>query len=472
LERAALDDPFLADALEGMEVRRSMTGQPAFRRDMSELQQRLENRVAPPKNTGKVRLLPLAVRYAAALVLLLGLGLTAYYTFFNQKTKAPQLVKTDKQTAPVTASGPPTSTPAVSPTDSTTIVLQDGHEVAIEKPRITPPPGGEVAGRQATGAASSEAEGALNKQSEQVAKDKEARNDAVATLDQRALSNRALSNNIYRLQPGAPSYSNTSNFSPARPAMTDSLYFDKDSLHFNFNRVAVSDRDLAFKKTLPIVIRGNAVGVQGQEANRAKDQVVLTGFVIDQHNKPLSGAYLTLQNNQNISTVTDKNGFFNFQLPKKDTTAAVVVNYVGYEQQYMTLNTENKKSNIIQLQPQPNSLNEVVIVGYGAKRREILRPNIDAKQKALSLVAVPADGWPAYNNYLSLNMKQTDVDSTLRGDETISFIVNRKGALSSFKVEQSLSPSHDSASLRLIREGPSWKLLSGKKARARVILTW
>ncbi len=70
---------------EGMEVRRSMTGQPSFRQDMSELRQRLENRVAPPKNTGKVRLLPLAARYAAALVLLLGLVLTAYYTFFNQK---------------------------------------------------------------------------------------------------------------------------------------------------------------------------------------------------------------------------------------------------------------------------------------------------------------------------------------------------------------------------------------------------
>ncbi len=176
----------------------------------------------------------------------------------------------------------------------------------------------------------------------------------------------------------------------------------------------MSNRDLAFNKPLPIVIRGNAAGIQGQEPYKAKDQVVFTGVVIDQHNNPLPGAFLALKNNQSINAVTDKNGFFNLRLPQKDTTAAVVVNYVGYEQQFMTLNTENKKSNIIQLQPQPNSLNEVVIVGYGAKRREILRPNIDAKQKTLSLVAVPADGWPAYNNYLSLNMKQTDVDSTCR----------------------------------------------------------
>jgi hypothetical protein len=39
-------------------------------------------------------------------------------------------------------------------------------------------------------------------------------------------------------------------------------------------------------------------------------------------------------------------------------------------------------------------------------------------------------------------------------------------------VEQSISPSHDSTAIRLIRQGPAWKLLSGKRTRARIILTY
>jgi hypothetical protein len=202
-------------------------------------------------------------------------------------------------------------------------------------------------------------------------------------------------------------------------------------------------------------------------------KLVFSGKVTDPHNNPLPGAYLALKNNQNINAVTDKNGFFNLRLNNKiDTGSAVLVSHVGYEQASMFLNTENKKGNFIQLQPQAASLNEVEIVGYGSKRKEIMRQNIDAEHKALSLVAVPAVGWPAYKEYLESGKQSANLDSTLRGDETISFIVNKKGELSSFKVEQSISPAHDSATIRMIKQGPAWQLLSGKKARARVILTY
>jgi hypothetical protein len=148
------------------------------------------------------------------------------------------------------------------------------------------------------------------------------------------------------------------------------------------------------------------------------------------------------------------------------------VNHAGYTEGFMTLSNDNRVGNIIQLRPQSASLNEVVVSGYGAKRREYLRKNIDAPQKELSQVAVPANGWPAYNEYLEANKRSVSLDSTLRGNESISFIVSKSGELSSFKVEQSISPAHDALLTRLIKQGPAWQLISGRKARGRVILTY
>ena len=52
----------------------------------------------------------------------------------------------------------------------------------------------------------------------------------------------------------------------------------------------------------------------------------------------------------------------------------------------------------------------------------------------------------------------------------MSFEVNKKGDLADFKIEQSLSKLHDEEAIRLIKQGPSWKLRSGRKARVTVMV--
>jgi hypothetical protein len=257
------------------------------------------------------------------------------------------------------------------------------------------------------------------------------------------------------------------------PAPSGKVVVAADTMKLHWDTLSLA-KNYDYNREVRARLEKKAAGVHvaNFDKSTAADQLVFSGKVTDVHNRPLPGAFLSLKNNVNVNATTDRNGYFNLRLNKLDTNSAVVVNHVGYDLALMTLNTENTKSNIIQLQPQSASLNEVTIVGYGAKRKELLRQNIDAPQKALSTLAVPADGWPAYKTYLESNKSSVSLDSTLRGDETISFIVDRDGKLSSFKVEQSISPAHDSVVTRIIREGPAWRLLSGKKARARVILTY
>ncbi|WP_350340003.1 energy transducer TonB [Paraflavitalea speifideaquila] len=60
----------------------------------------------------------------------------------------------------------------------------------------------------------------------------------------------------------------------------------------------------------------------------------------------------------------------------------------------------------------------------------------------------------------------------LKGTVVVSFQVNKKGILSDFKVGQSLGKAYDEEAIRLIKAGPSWKLTSGRKATATVVINF
>ena len=101
LERAALDDPFLADALDGIKSHRHLPERPPFHEDVVQLQQRLQDRVAAGARPASVR--PLFMRYAAAMILLVGLGLTAYYIFLDRgASKVSALQHHEPDTTPAT----------------------------------------------------------------------------------------------------------------------------------------------------------------------------------------------------------------------------------------------------------------------------------------------------------------------------------------------------------------------------------
>lgn len=446
LERAALDDPFLADALEGMAAHRQLPEQPSFSNDMTELQKRLADRVAVKK---KSRVLPLFMRYAAVVILLAGIGLTIFYLNTRQKNDTVATMQTHR---------PPAQADSATP--------------GAAEPGLVSPPS------DALSSSSAKADRAVanvpdtEKKNEASTPEKDSQKEEEQYKTKRALENalaaKQANNNVETVKtvPVANQVARK-NAPPEILKLSDgsAVQLERD------------DRRMAFKdKTDTMQFHFDTTALKATTRdyyNNATGPLVFSGKVTDLNNHPLSGAYLTLQNNQLVNTRTDIDGNFSLHLQSpRDTTSSVAVNYVGYQQGILSFNSDNRVGNIIQLKPQTASLNEVVVSGYGAKRREYLRKDIDAPQKALSLVAVPANGWPAYNEYLEANKRSVSLDSTLRGNEIISFVVDKSGGLSGFKVEQSISPAHDALLTRLIKQGPTWRLLSGRKERARVILTY
>lgn len=93
-------------------------------------------------------------------------------------------------------------------------------------------------------------------------------------------------------------------------------------------------------------------------------QINIQGVVTDAStNEPLPGANIQVKGT-NTGTSTDINGRFTLSANAGDV---LVVSYIGYSQQEITVGTENVLN--IALVPDVRSLEEVVVVGYGTQRR-------------------------------------------------------------------------------------------------------
>jgi len=96
----------------------------------------------------------------------------------------------------------------------------------------------------------------------------------------------------------------------------------------------------------------------------AQGQVV-RGRVLDENNRPLSGATVTLKGTT-VSTSTDLSG--NYQISTGSQVAPVlVISYVGYLHAEYPVKGRSELN--ISLQQDPNTLGDVVVVGYGTQKK-------------------------------------------------------------------------------------------------------
>lgn len=88
----------------------------------------------------------------------------------------------------------------------------------------------------------------------------------------------------------------------------------------------------------------------------------VTGVIVDENGEPIIGASIKVQNGKS-GTITDLDGKFSINVPEGKK---IIVSYIGYIKQ-----TVNPKENIIKitLQEDAQSLDEVVVMGYGNNQK-------------------------------------------------------------------------------------------------------
>lgn len=98
----------------------------------------------------------------------------------------------------------------------------------------------------------------------------------------------------------------------------------------------------------------------------------ITGTVIDDTGLPLPGATVLIKGTSN-GTTTDMDGNFSLTLENPEDKV-LVISFISYISQEIPIN--NQTSFQITLEPDQQALNEVVVVGYGGKKRATLTGSI------------------------------------------------------------------------------------------------
>ncbi|MBL7737531.1 MAG: SusC/RagA family TonB-linked outer membrane protein [Chitinophagaceae bacterium] len=157
------------------------------------------------------------------------------------------------------------------------------------------------------------------------------------------------------------------------------FFFDESWLQLSA-RVTIRVKEVPIKTALDICFRdqpltysivGNTVVVELKPQNEAYRETVraplpidVRGRVTDEEGNPLSGASVKLKGME-TGTATDANGNFTLQIPDKGVV--LVVSFVGYQTQEITV--RDQLSLTIQMElSDKNKLDDIVVTGYTSKR--------------------------------------------------------------------------------------------------------
>lgn len=456
MEKAAMDDPFLADALEGY----SNASSAAVATDIQTLQHRLKERVSAP-------VVPLKRdrkwwSVAALLILLCGVGAMAYIFLINpDKSNAGMAIVTQKD-SPAVAEQKWTSDslPSASSAEANNAAALKGTDTVA------------MSGSVAT----------LHGQKEEAEKTNAGNTDGwAATADKPGAEYKPTTPNVQ-----ARTRSNVGDTAGYRSdnISRENVYAKKEAQRNE--SAAVTDNNARRNAGAPADTENRVANVQrnysdsqvyGATRNDNDQQRGLvfnnfSGRVLDRNNAPVP--FASVRSNNTQITAADHNG--NFQFRSFDSVLNLSVSSVGFEVRQLT--ARNNQPVDVVLEQNKSKLSEVVVSGYGTQKKSVSKPK-PSDLKVYVMDAEPVVGWDEFNKYIEKNKivdaayqrKEKNADTTAgKREVVVSFTVNKNGKLSNFNIEKSLGKQEDAEAIRLIKEGPAWRATKDKKTRARVII--
>ena len=172
---------------------------------------------------------------------------------------------------------------------------------------------------------------------------------------------------------------------------------------------------------------------------------VATGQVVDEEtNEPLPGVNV-LRLGSNAGTVTDLDGRFSLAIPEQADSLAF--NAVGYTTKEVTIRAGD--SSYVRLTPDVQALSEVVVVGYGESGHSNSENTFSGAQ--------PIGGLRSFRRYLRDNQRYPADWSGKTVTVRVRFAVGANGTLRNFSVLRSGGEWFDQEAIRLIEDGPAWR---------------
>ena len=409
IEKSAMEDPLLAEAIEGYEAME----QKDWNKELTLLKNKLEeaenNSIAPIYSFRKWW-------RAAAAILIIASGIAVTYLFNSNKAKENSVI------ANIIF---PDSVSALKTDSAINANSIASNEIAKDNEIKSPPT-----------ASSTE-----NKKEE---------NTLLAEVKKR---NESDSNFIYK--PSAkPIYNN-------KEVATVS---DADNVN-NKKDIEVSN---AAKESASVVLN-EAVSDKGllnqNKANNAASNYI-NAQVVTTDDKPVAFANVSIQKNK-TAVFTDSKG--NVKLPATDSAVDGLITSAGYLPKKFSLKNSGSENKIVLQQDTVN----VTAISSGKSRslaKPQLQKNIENADTTDEDDAEPSIGWYEYNNYLNDNLifPNDAKQKNIHGVVEVFVKLKNNGEISQIKVDKPLCPQCDAEAIRLVKEGPKWDVKKNKAKKAKV----
>ena len=412
MEKAAMDDPFLADALEGYK-NTSLA-------DLDSIKERLDKRVGavvPILNLKRKRFT--WIRAAAAIIIIIGIGLLVQQLVFNDKNKNAMAIleKDDKRPESVTNNDriTPDSINKDAWTEPGSVVKKQE-----QKASATPKAESHVYSNPDT----------ISKTSERDVVLKKSENESAPAGNAQVIANAEIKDESVKVRSEEKNVNDTSK-----------------SLNNKLLRLPVP-----MEKT-----KASRAYYENDKLSEAALNNKYNYRVVDAQNNPVPFANV-MNTRDNVGTYTDIRG--NFNLVSSDSILHVQIRSLGYD-------AANYK--LIPSNTQPGDL-----VLKEDERKETIAQNrkvvSSLSRKDSAEIEEPEVGWGNYNTYIANNIQIPEKvrPKNTRSDVELSFDIDKTGQPINIKVTRSSQCKEcDEEAIRVLKEGPKWKR-KGKKSKATV----
>lgn len=197
--------------------------------------------------------------------------------------------------------------------------------------------------------------------------------------------------------------------------------------------------------------------------------LLFEGKIVDNTGNAIPFATIT---DVKMNTVANSNEDGVFRLRSTDSNTLAKITAVGYDTRQQKLKANNQQT--IVLEPSNQQLSEVVVTASGnekIKKQNASVRKMEAKEIAADLsIATPVNGWIAFQQYLSDSMRviMDDKGKPCNGQVVLEFRINKKGRPEKIRLKQSLQKNCNQEAIRLIESGPSWIITKERQAQVTV----
>jgi TonB family protein len=194
-------------------------------------------------------------------------------------------------------------------------------------------------------------------------------------------------------------------------------------------------------------------------------QNTFSGQVLGTDNEPIGYANIKIDGTKKYIH-TDANG--NFKVTMPDSALHITVVSAGYTAKKYNLNNSGLVNKII-LEPQPVTTESIAVAKNAAvaKRQKAV---VDSTLLDEEEDAEPEGGWTKYNNYLSNNLRfpEDARQKNIHGEVEVTVKLSKNGDVSQVSVDKPLCTGCDAEAVRLVKEGPKWDVKNTKKKKVKV----